>query len=259
MRLEDEVGRIVSIQRFSLHDGPGIRTVVFLKGCALRCPWCCNPETQETGVQIAIDGKTFGKDVTAGEVMEEVERDEPYYRRSGGGITLSGGECLLQPQFSSALLSLAKSKGFSTAIESTAYGSYETIKNFILDPLDIFLLDIKHADPEKHKQITGKSNAPMIENARQIAASGQKLIARVPIIPNFNDTCADIRDIARLAKSLPGVEKIHLLPYHMYGAGKYAALGRKYLMGDAKPPTDALMQALKEEAEAQGLDAQIGG
>ena len=124
-------GRIFDIQRYSIHDGQGIRTIIFLKGCALRCKWCCNPESQSFEIEtMTINGKNkvMGKDVTVAEVMETVKRDLPYYRRSGGGITLSGGECLLQPEFSAGLLKAAKDIGISTAIESMAFAKYETIE-----------------------------------------------------------------------------------------------------------------------------------
>jgi pyruvate formate lyase activating enzyme len=254
------IGRIFDIQRFSLHDGPGIRVVVFLKGCALRCRWCCNPESQERGIQVSADGKkTFGEDAAASAVMEEVLRDMPYFRRSGGGLTLSGGECLLQPDFSQELLILAKEAGITTAVESTAFGPYETIRDKIMPHLDLFLMDIKHMDEAKHKEFTGHSNAPMLESAKQMARAGQDLIIRVPVIPGFNDTVEEVKAIAAFAASLPGVEKIHLLPYHSYGAAKYAQLGRKHLMGDAAPPSGALMEELRLQAEKAGLDAQIGG
>ena len=152
-------GRIFDIQRYSIHDGPGIRTIVFLKGCVLRCKWCCNPESQEYAIQtMMVDGKpkTIGRDVTVEEVMETVEKDRSYYRRSGGGITLSGGESLCQPEFARALLKVAKSKGINTAMESMGCASYETIDS-ILPYLDTYLMDIKHINPDKHREFTGKA------------------------------------------------------------------------------------------------------
>lgn len=139
-------GRIFDIQRYSIHDGPGVRTIVFLKGCALRCRWCCNPESQSFEAEtMTINGKpkVMGKDVTVAEVMKTVERDMPYYLQSGGGITLSGGECTLQPEFSLGLLRAAKDLGISTAIESMAYAKYEVIET-LLPYLDTYLMDIKH-------------------------------------------------------------------------------------------------------------------
>lgn len=254
-------GRIFDIQRFSVHDGPGVRTIVFLKGCALRCRWCCNPESQEYAIQQMVqDGKakTVGRDVTVAEVLEQVKRDMPYYRRSGGGVTLSGGECLCQPDFTYALLKTFQENSLTTAIESTACASYDVIER-ILPYLDVYLMDIKHMDPQKHKAFTSRSNELMLENAKKIARTARRLIIRVPVIPGFNDTEAEIGDIAAFTKSLKTVEEIHLLPYHSYGSGKYAALGREYTLKDIKPPEAALMERLRSVVEQTGLRCQIGG
>ena len=256
-------GRIFDIQRYSIHDGDGIRTIVFLKGCVLRCRWCCNPESQEYDIQTMMVGgkpKIIGRDVTVEEVMHTVEKDRAYYRRSGGGITLSGGESLCQPVFARALLREAKNRGISTAMESMGCAPYEVIES-ILPYLDTYLMDIKHTNPQKHKEFTGRSNELMLENARKIAASGQtRLVIRVPVIPGFNDTPEEIADIARFADKLPGVDKIHLLPYHRLGQDKYEGLGREYLMKDALPPENAHMEMLKKVVtHVSKLTCQIGG
>lgn len=256
-------GRIFDIQRYSIHDGVGIRTIVFLKGCALRCRWCCNPESQSFDIEtMVINGKKkiMGKDVTVEEVMETVKRDMPYYSRSDGGLTLSGGESLLQADFARGLLKAAKELGINTAMESMGFAKYETIAS-ILPYLDVYLMDIKHMNPSKHADYTQKSNELMLENARKIAASGQtELIIRVPVIPGFNDTEEEILDIARFADSLPGVKQIHLLPYHSFGRGKYEGLGREYPMGEAVPPSNEKMQQFKERVERNtALYCQIGG
>lgn len=256
-------GRIFDIQRYSIHDGRGIRTIVFLKGCVLRCRWCCNPESQEYDIEtMMVDGrpKVIGRDVTVEEVLEEVEKDRGYYRRSGGGLTLSGGESLCQPVFIKALLQAAKGRGINTAMESMGCASYEVIKD-ILPYLDTYLMDIKHIDPAKHKEFTGRSNELMLENARKIAASGlTELVIRVPVIPTFNDTPEEIAGIARFADKLPGVKKIHLLPYHRLGQDKYEGLSREYLMKDILPPENEHMQMLKKVVEnCSNLECQIGG
>ena len=254
-------GRIFDIQRFSIHDGPGIRTIVFLKGCVLRCRWCCNPESQEYRVQeMTVGGKTkvMGRDVTVAEVMEEVLKDMPYYRRSGGGLTLSGGECLCQPEFSAALLQAAQEAGLNTAIESTACAKYENIQK-LLPYLDLYLLDIKHMDSAKHKAFTQQPNELILENARRLAVDAKKLIVRVPVIPTFNDTPEEISAIARFANSLPNVEELHLLPYHRLGQDKYAGLGRDYTLSDIEPMPKEKVQYLLQAAECSGLRCQIGG
>lgn len=259
----DTTGRIFDIQRFSIHDGKGIRTIVFLKGCVLRCKWCCNPESQEYKIQtMTVQGKpkTIGRDVTVREVMETVERDRTFYRRSGGGLTLSGGESLCQPDFCEALLRAAKERGLNTAMESMACADYAVIER-ILPYLDTYLMDIKHTDPQKHKQFTGKSNELMLENAKKVAASGQTdLIIRVPVIPTFNCTVEEIRSIAKFAGSLPGVKRLHLLPYHRLGQDKYDGLGREYELKELLPPTNEKMQELLRAAQSVcDLDCQIGG
>ena len=256
-------GRIFDIQRYSIHDGKGIRTIVFLKGCVLRCRWCCNPESQSYDIEkMMVQGKEkiIGRDVTVEEVMETVEKDRPYYMRSGGGLTLSGGESLCQPEFAKELLKAAKERGISTALESMGCASYEVIEG-LLPYLDEYLLDIKHMDGEKHKEFTGKSNELMLSNAVKIAASNQtRLSIRVPVIPTFNETEEEILAIAKFADSLSGVKKIHLLPYHRLGENKYEGLHRPYLMKDILPPSNERMEKLKELVEQQtNLYCQIGG
>ena len=212
-------GRIFDVQRYSIHDGPGIRTIVFLKGCVLRCRWCCNPESQEYGIQtmkVLGKDKVIGRDVTVEEMIKVVEQDRPYYRRSGGGLTLSGGESLCQPEFARDMLRAAKERGINTALESMACAPFETIET-ILPYLD-------------------------------------------PVIPTFNDTVEEIQGIASFADTLPGVEQLHLLPYHRLGQDKYIGLGRPYLMEGILPPTQEHMQTLKKAAESvSSLHVQIGG
>ena len=218
-------GRIFDIQKFSVHDGSGIRTIVFLKGCVLRCRWCCNPESQRYDIEtMMVDGrpKTIGCDVTVNDVLDEVMKDRVYYRRSGGGITLSGGESLCQPDFCEALLHASKECGLDTAMESMGCAEYNIIER-ILPYLDT------------------------------------RLIIRVPVIPTFNDTPEEIADIARFASTLPGVDRIHLLPYHRLGQDKYAGLGREYTMAHITPMSREHVAELEAAAQGFGLDVQIGG
>ncbi|MBQ8204097.1 MAG: glycyl-radical enzyme activating protein [Clostridia bacterium] len=255
------IGRIFDIQKFSVHDGPGIRTIVFLKGCALRCRWCCNPESQKYEIQTMLQNgkeKTIGRDVSVGEVMKTVKQDMPYYRRSGGGLTLSGGEMLCQSDFAYALLRTAKENAINTAVETTGFAEWETIEK-LLPYIDTVLMDIKHTDSAKHKEFTTRSNELILENAVKIAENAKKLIIRVPVIPTFNDTEAEIGSIAGFAASLKGVDEINLLPYHSFGRDKYEGLGRDYKMGDLPSPTDEKMQRLKAVAEGYGLKCKIGG
>lgn len=254
-------GRIFDIQRFSVHDGGGIRTIVFLKGCPLRCKWCCNPEGQHYDIEkMTLGGKEkiVGRDVTVGEIIDVIERDRVYYRRSGGGLTLSGGECLAQPDFAVALLKAAKERGINTAIESTGFADFSVISRY-LPYLDLYLMDIKHMNSAKHKEFTSQPNEKILENARKITNAGTRLIVRTPVIPTFNDTKEEIAAIAEFARSLRGVKEMHILPYHRIGMDKYKGLGREYSLAGIEPPSKELMNELLEVVESYGLKGQIGG
>lgn len=254
-------GRIFDIQKYSIHDGPGIRTIIFLKGCILRCKWCCNPESQEYEVQSMMENgkeKIIGRDVTVEEVMREIRKDSMYYRKSGGGVTLSGGEVLCQPEFAKAILQACQEEGFSTAIETAASVEFSIIQT-LLPHIDYVLMDIKHVDGRKHKEFTGKDNQMILENARKIAESCANVTVRVPVIPSFNDTKAEISNIAEFASRLRGVQELHLLPYHRFGSGKYEALGRGYAMEGIPMLEDNYMEELLQTAMESGLRCQIGG
>ena len=257
----NEKGRIFDIQRYSIHDGPGIRTIVFLKGCMLRCRWCCNPESQEFEVQNMFFGgknETMGYDVTVEEVLASVQKDMFYYRRSGGGITLSGGEAMLQPRFATALLAACRELGMTTAIETTGIAKWEIIEQF-LPLLDYILMDIKHMDNQKHMEYTSQPNTAILEHAFRIAQTGANLTIRTPVIPGFNDNIEDITAIAEFTKSLPGEHELHLLPYHRLGEDKYKGLGRDYFYQGIPPMDLNKMQPLLKAAQAYGIKAQIGG
>ena len=262
MSIYQTKGRIFNIQRFSIHDGIGIRTIVFFKGCYMRCAWCCNPESQEYKVQTLIENgkkKTVGYDVTVEEILPEILADKPFYRRSGGGVTLSGGEVLAQPEFARDLLCACQEEGLHTAIETTGNADFEKIQA-LLPYLDLCLMDIKHMDDEKHKLFTKASNRLILENARKIAKSGEtELIIRTPVVPTFNDTAEEIRAIAQFASTLDGVKEHHLLPYHRLGQDKYAGLGRVYALKNITPPTQEKMESLLSVAQESGLFCQIGG
>lgn len=261
MSYYDTTGRIFNTQRFSIHDGPGIRTIVFFKGCFMRCAWCCNPESQSFAIQTMTENgkeKIVGRDVTVAEVLPEVLADEPYYRRSGGGVTLSGGEILGQPEFARDLLRACKEHGLHTAVESTANAPFEQIEK-ILPYLDLYLLDIKHMDGAKHKEYTGASNELILQNAKLLSERDVELVVRTPVIPGFNDDAADIRAISKFAASLNGVREHHLLPYHRLGQDKYDGLGRNYALKEILPPSKERMEYLLSVAEESGLRCQIGG
>ena len=257
----DVKGRIFDIQRYSIHDGGGIRTIVFLKGCPLRCKWCCNPEGQHYNVEkMTLGGKEkiVGQDVTVGEIIDIVERDRIYYRRSGGGLTLSGGESLTQPDFAVALLKTAKERGINTAMESTGFADFSVISRY-LPYLDLYLMDIKHMNSAKHKEFTSQPNELILENAKKMTDAGARLIVRTPVIPTFNATKEEIGEIAKFASSLKGVTQMHILPYHRIGTDKYKGLNRDYSLTGIEPPSKELMNELLEVVNSYGLKGQIGG
>jgi len=199
-----------------------------------------------------------GKVQTVEEVITELEKDSIHYRRSGGGITLSGGEALAQPEFTEQLLMACKAKSWHTAMETTAYASEDTLKR-VLPWLDLVLLDIKHMDPYKHKEYIGQTNELILKNVKIIAQSGVKIIVRVPIIPNFNDSIAEIQAIADFARSLKAVNEIHILAYHRLGENKYEYLGYEYLMENVETPNTDTMTRLKKTIEDSGFVCKIGG
>jgi glycyl-radical enzyme activating protein family len=259
--LYDMKGIITEIQKFSVHDGPGIRTLVFLKGCPLRCKWCCNPETQIMESQTLMENgksKVVGREVTVAEIMDEVRKDSIYYRRSGGGVTLSGGEVLAQPDFARAILEVCNMTGINTAMETSGFASFETIESMI--PFtNLFLYDVKHVSGEKHRLFTGQSNDLILLNLKKLAERNVPLIVRIPVIPTFNHTSKEIEEITSYVAGIKGVREIHLLPYHRLGESKYLGLDWNYEFSSIDPLNREDMNNLLEIAKKTGLPCQIGG
>ncbi len=202
--------------------------------------------------------KVIGYDTTVGEVLKTVLQDMPYYRRSGGGITLSGGECLYQPEFAVALLRACKESGITTAIETTLCADYDVIEGFI-PYVDTFLCDIKHMDSQKHKEFTTQPNDLILANARRVAKEARRMVVRVPVIPTFNDTPAELHAIASFAKDTLSLEEMHILPYHRLGYDKYVGLSRAYPMGEIPSPTKEHMDLLQRVCASTGILCHIGG
>lgn len=245
-------GTIFNIQRFCTNDGPGIRTVVFMKGCPLKCIWCHNPESQRTQPEIMYyqnkctgcqrcvgqieNNPDFvcyhkakewcGKLVSSEEILEEVIKDKIFYDNSGGGITLSGGEPLYQFAFSMEILQRAKQAGIHTAIETCGFVATDRLKQ-IAEFIDVFLFDYKETDAELHKKFTGQDNTLILKNLEMLDSLGKEIILRCPIIPTCNDRQEHFEGICTLANTLQKITRIDIEPYHVLGEGKYDALGRE--------------------------------
>jgi pyruvate formate lyase activating enzyme len=298
MNTDPLTGIVLNIQHFCTHDGPGIRTTVFLKGCSLRCKWCSNPESIQLKPELAynpgkclgkeqcgfclkecpesaiffVDSVTsaqinwdlctncglcveacptkalyvFGQTMTVDQVLDEVAQDSSFYRESGGGITLSGGECQFQSDFAAALLEGAHQRGINTAIETASNVPWESIAK-ILPHVDTVLHDIKLTDPERHKKWTGVDNTRIRENLKRAYETfpDKTFIARTPLIPGVNDDEAHIRETLAFIKPYKNVIAYELLPYMRFGASKYGFLGKIYEMQDFEPPAPDLLARLR--------------
>ena len=222
-------GRIFNIQKFSINDGPGIRTTAFFKGCPLHCGWCSNPESQNRNAAVADameDPLYRGREYTVDEVMAVVRQDVDFYEESGGGLTLSGGEALQQMEFALALIDAAHAEGIHVAVETTGFVQPERFRAFLPAP-DLYLYDFKHYDRETHRAHTGVYNDWIVENLRAIVAADRPVIARVPVIPHFNVGIRHAEGLARMLKDI-GVGEVQLLPFHQFGEKKYQELGIDY-------------------------------
>lgn len=253
---ENVRGVIYDIQRYSVHDGPGIRTTVFLKGCPLRCLWCSNPESQsfEPEYMASADGSErvlAGREVSVSEVIETAFRDKVFFEGSGGGITLSGGEVLAQPDFAAALIAAAREEGIHTAVETSGFSSFETAWN-VLKHADLILYDIKGMDAARHKNNTGVSNEMIHSNLQKLLDNGKEVVVRVPLIPGHNDSVEEMQALLNFAAHI-GVKQAEILPYHRLGESKYERLSREYLLKGTKAHTaeyirELLLQVSKPES-----------
>ena len=298
-------GIIFDIKKYAIHDGPGIRTTVFLKGCPLCCLWCHNPEGIGTTPQILYENKRCivcgeclsvcpegalsitaggvttdraicksdgacgeicpaearelaGKTTSPEDILDKVKKDMPFYDQSGGGVTFSGGEPLMQPDFLLECLTLCGQEGIHRAVDTTGYAELESIKQIALQT-DLFLYDLKMMDSEKHKQFTGVSNHLILNNLKWLARSGTRVIIRFPLIPGINDDDENIDLVGMYLRILPEIETVHILPYHRHQENKYARLDIENKVRDVPVPTIEDLSRAKKRLESFGLQVDLGG
>ncbi len=295
-------GIVLNLQRFSVHDGPGIRTLVFMKGCPLRCLWCSNPESQTVGFQLGFiesrcvgcgkcievcpvkaikrleDGRIYnnralctncgkcvevclyeareiaGKESAIEKLVKEVEEDRDFYANSGGGVTVGGGEPLIQHGFVREFLKRCQDRWLHTAMETCGHSPWEHLEK-VLEYVDYLFYDIKHMDPVIHREITGVSNELILGNIEKIIANRivPAIVIRIPVIPGLNDSEANIESTAKFISGLGPVKGIELLPYHRLGNSKYDQFGMKYKLDELRAPCEDHMQKLNSIIESFGL------
>lgn len=248
-------GKLFNIQKFSINDGPGIRTTVFFKGCPLQCRWCSNPESQNRNAAIAdaMENPAYsGREYTVDEVMREVLKDKPFYEESGGGMTVSGGEILQQAEFAMALADAARAENIHVAAETTGYAAPERFAEF-MKHIDLFLFDFKHIDREKHFAGTGVYNDVILQNLRALVSAGIPVVARIPVIPGFNTGIPTAKAMAQCLHGM-GVREVDLLPFHQFGQNKYAQLGIRYDMEQTKQLHPEMLRAYRQAFLDEGLD-----
>ncbi len=299
-------GTIFDIKRYAIHDGPGIRTTIFLKGCSLRCQWCQNPEGQEAYPELIIrasrcamecsecvsvcpqdaiskDGNSVeidkakcdlcakcedvcvyealevvGREMTVEEVMEEIEKDKVFFDESGGGITFSGGEPLVQLDFLEALLNEIRKKGIHVTLDTSGYISFEDLDR-ISDKVDLFLYDLKIMDDKKHKKYTGVSNKLILENLGKLAERGESVAVRIPLISGINDDDKSIQMFVDYLQSLKNIKQINLLSYHTGGSEKHKRLRKERLPRTFETPSEERIEEIKKILSDAGFSVKAGG
>jgi len=304
-RTSGMTGLCYDVQRYSIHDGPGIRTTLFFKGCPLACDWCQNPESQDPAPQLYVvsercarcgacieacpqpadigpDGeprtsvehcqacgactadcaadarRIVGLPLTVEQMLDQVERDRPFFEESGGGVTFSGGEPRLQGRFLLACLRACRDAGLHTTVDTCGYCEQDLILD-VARWTDLFLYDLKTVDDERHRQSTGVSVAPVLANLNTLIAAQANLWIRVPLVPGFNDDKRSLVAIGECVAGLAVVPPVHLLPYHQIGSHKYERLHRPEKPADRMPPSVATVTEAKRLLEECGLRVKVGG
>jgi len=299
-------GMIFDIKRYAIHDGPGIRTTIFFKGCPLHCPWCHNPEgikmekeiifwedrcikcgdceivCPEKAITLSNKGfpeiniekctlcgeclkvchpqaiEVVGKEMSVEEVMTEIEKDLIFYDQSGGGVTFSGGEPLMQPEFLKELLKRCKERYIHTAVDTTGYVNRKKLIE-VAEYVDLFLYDLKLMDSKMHKYYTGVSNEPILENLKELSRMEKNINIRIPVIPGVNDSSKNINKTGEFLASLPFPPMVSLLPYHNSWLNKFKKLNMKWKPYIAKKPDNEKMEEIKHKLEKFGINVKIGG
>jgi len=250
-------GFIFNIQRFSVHDGPGIRTTVFLKGCPLRCWWCHNPEGLSFE-QNENNNSGIGQFYLVDELFEEIKKDRIFYEESGGGVTFSGGEPLSQIDFLSEILDVCKSTGIHTVVDTSGYANKALIKK-IKDKTDLFLYDLKLIDPVQHLKFTEVSNTEILENLNYLLNNNACVTIRIPIIPEITATVENMEAIKDYLNKFDKKPTIHLLPFHKIAEGKYDKFGLKNKMNGSRKLTKDEINDSKLIFSNSGFNVKIGG
>ena len=266
---EDTTGVIFDIKHYAIHDGPGIRQTVFLKGCPLSCWWCHNPESRSREIfsyekEESIDGRkvyqkeTVGNHYTVAELMTEIEKDSVFFEESGGGVTFSGGEPLLQFDFLMEILKSCREKEIHTCVDTTGFVSMEKMKK-AAGWTDLFLFDLKQMDDELHRKYTGVSNRLILENLKMLDTLGKEIWIRFPLIPGFNDDESNILRMLDFLSHLQQKPAVQLLPYHKIGKHKYTRFGIDYKMTGVEEPTQQHIEKMRKYFEDAGFSVRVGG
>jgi len=286
-------GLVFNVQRFSVHDGPGVRTTVFMKGCPLCCAWCHNPESQspslefvrlrhlcmscgrcteheldspvvtdrdEEDVEACPTGalRGVGEHIAPADLVKRLLSDRIFFDESGGGVTVSGGEPLAQAPFVTEVLRLLRAEAVHTALDTCGFGRWHDLRG-AAEHASLVLYDLKLMDPARHKAATGVSNELILDNLRALAGVHPAIWIRIPVIPGVNDDDANIEATADFVHSVPGLRQVDLLPYHPTGAAKFARLGMDYTLSGTRPPDERRLDTLAAAFRARGLVTTIGG